>query len=674
MTTQPRSKKLSLPFIPVIGVLLLAAALRLYHIDFRALWFDEGLSVTFAHLPWREITHYNLLWQDVNPPIYRQLLGLWTLLVGTSAFTVRWFSGWLGILAIALTVRIGRRLGLGVGAGLAAAALVALAPMQVFFSQEAKGYTFIQVCILLAIWLWLSLLDKIGLKQPGRWPLQGFLTPPPSPPLAGRGIEGVGVSGAQPGRPGKKYHPAWPLAAIWVILALALGSHSTVWLVLAVMTLWTILWARRRLVGWLLVVGTLGAAWAAWFTPIAGAVMQGATRAGAESGMAAPRGPAAYLSAMLRELAAGPGGPDWAGWVLGGILILLAGWGLWRGRIPPRSKWILATWVTVPVLLGMAVQVIVPFFLPRFFLYVVPGLMVMAALGLESLPRRWMMPAGVGALALLMAFPLAEHYTRPSDPAADYRPLAADLAHRIRPGDALIYSYSWQPGLLDTYLPDNLWPTYYLSFFPPETIDEELGGILSRHGRVWLVTYQLGAEDPIHAAGQWLLAHAAAPESTWYGDGQLTLFIGPEAVVNPGPESETVRFDGGRITLTYAPVVARAAPGEPAGLALTWEAAEAIPQRYTVFLHLLGEGSVEPVAQQDSQPVNNLSPTYTWTPGEAIRDYRAVWLPTSLPQGATLRIVVGLYDGDTLERVPVDGGGDGVQIGTLLVDPSTPQW
>jgi hypothetical protein len=201
-----------------------------------------------------------------------------------------------------------------------------------------------------------------------------------------------------------------------------------------------------------------------------------------------------------------------------------------------------------------------------------------------------------------------------------------------------------------------------------------LGGILQRRGRVWLVTYQLGAEDPIHAAGQWLLAHAAAPASTWYGDGQVSLFLGPDAVLNPGLPSEVVTFDGGRITLAYAPVAAQAAPGEPIGVALTWEASEPIPERYTVFLHLLAAGSPEPLAQQDSQPVNNLRPTYAWVSGEAIQDYRALWLPTPLPQGETLQLVVGLYDGDTLERVPVDGGGSDVLIGTIIVDPSTPQW
>jgi hypothetical protein len=631
MMAHSRSQKSSTPLVVMVGVLLAATALRLYHIDFRALWFDEGVSVTFAHLPLREVMPNTALWEEVNPPLYRQILGLWTVLVGTSAFTVRWFSGWLGILAVALTYRLGHKLGFGERAALGGAALVTLAPMQVYYSQEAKGYTFIQACILVTVWLWLSFSNR-------------------------------------------KHPPGWYWASIWMALALALGSHATIWLMLGTMTLWTILWARKRWLGWSLVVGTLGLLWAIWFIPVSETILRGAATAAATSDMLGPRGPLAYLSQMAGEFAAGPEEPAWIPWALGSIALLLGAWGLWKGQAPRRSKWLLATWAIVPVLLGLGIQTVVFFMLPRFFLYVTPALWLPAALGLERLPRRWLAAVGAGVLALLMASQLAGHYVRPSDPTTDYRPLAADLAQRIRPQDALIYSYSWQPGFLDAYLPDNLLPTYYLSFFPPETIDEELGSILRRHGRVWLVTYQLGAEDPIHAAGQWLLAHAAAPTSAWYGDGQVSLFLGPEAVLNPGLPSATANFDGGRIALTYAPIAARAAPGEPIGVALTWEAHEPIPERYVVFLHLLAAESSEPLAQQDSQPVNNLRPSYTWTPGESIQDYRALWLPTSLPQGEPLRLVVGLYDGDTLARVPVDGDGDDVLIGTIVIDPSAPQW
>jgi hypothetical protein len=630
MSTHALSRKPRHLLFWMVIVLLLATAVRLYNIDFHALWFDEGVSITFAHLPLQDLMHYTILWEEVNPPIYRQALGLWTSAVGTSAFTVRWFSGWLGLLAVALTYQLGQKLKLEPNAALGGAVLVAIAPMQVFYSQEAKGYTFIQVCILTAIWLWLSI-------------------------------------------SGKKRPTGWHWISLSILLALAIGSHSTVWLMIGTMAFWAVVWERNRWSGWFLVIGSVGLAWLIWFVTVAETVMRGAATSAISSSMV-PRSPPTYLDAMLREFAAGPVAEIWVGWTTGAIILLLAGLGLWRGQAPRRTKWLLVSWTAFPILVGMGVQVVVPFFFPRFLLYVAPALMLMTSLGLEALPRRWMAITTTCIVTLLMAFSLRAQYMRPSDPATDYRPLAATLARRIHPEDALIYSYSWQPGFLDAYLPDDLRPTYYLSFFPPETIDEDMGSILSQHQRVWLVTYQLGVEDPIHATGQWLLAHAATPGSEWYGDGQLSLFLAPEAVVNPGPTSEVADFDGERITLTYAPVETRAAPGEPVGVALTWEASEPIAERFVVFLHLLNNGSPEPLAQQDSQPLNNLSPTYEWTSGEPLQGYRALWLPTSLPQGETLRLVVGLYDGDTLERVPVDSGGDSVQIGTIIVDPTTPQW
>jgi hypothetical protein len=36
-------------------------------------------------------------------------------------------------------------------------------------------------------------------------------------------------------------------------------------------------------------------------------------------------------------------------------------------------------------------------------------------------------------------------------------------------------------------------------------------------------------------------------------------------------------------------------------------------------------------------------------------------------QGGTFGVYVGLYDADTLERVPVDDGGDSVLIGHMML-------
>ncbi|MEK7278521.1 MAG: hypothetical protein AAB427_14310, partial [Chloroflexota bacterium] len=56
-----------------ILILLLATFLRLYHLDFRALWWDEGLSLLFARLDFVSNAQMAVKLADTNPPLYRLL-------------------------------------------------------------------------------------------------------------------------------------------------------------------------------------------------------------------------------------------------------------------------------------------------------------------------------------------------------------------------------------------------------------------------------------------------------------------------------------------------------------------------------------------------------------------------------------------------------------------------
>ena len=640
-------------------ILLLAAGLRLLWLDARALWFDEGVSLTFARFPLSDILRFHILWQDTNPPAYRVLLGGWLRLMGTTAFTARLLSVWLGVLCVALSVRLARMLRVGHGASLLTALLMAAAPMQVYYSREVKHYVYVQFFLLLLAVLWL------------RW----FPLPPRQMPQKG---------------------PRWRAAMLWsasvLATALAVGAHYMAGLAVAVMAAGALIWgvaARRkgadwrpvagRVLGWLAGQAIAGGLWLPWVLATVNSTIAGARTAAVNAGLA-PRGPLAYFGGMLLEFASGPVGPEWA---RGGLAVLLAGAALaglvhlWRNQ---PAGWLALAWLAGPLLLGLAAQRVIVFFLPRFLLYAMPALALLAGAGMSALRRGEEMRllareiiAGlpIATLALSGAL-LWSQYNLP-DPAPDLRPLAADLAEQMQPGDALIYSYSWQPGMLAAYLPEDRQPVYYASFFEPGTLEESLQAILDRHKRVWLLTYEIGADNPINDVGLWLLAHSASPGGTWYGESQLSLFIAPEQAHNPGPPRECADMDGGRITLCFAPLegTPELEPATPLVLALSWQASVPLEERYVVFVHVLGPDSPVPVAQQDGEPVNGLHPTYTWLPDQPVIDLHAVNLPPELAaQDRVFEVRVGLYDGDTLERVPVDGGGDSVLIGSFrLAEP-----
>ena len=83
-------------------------------------------------------------------------------------------------------------------------------------------------------------------------------------------------------------------------------------------------------------------------------------------------------------------------------------------------------------------------------------------------------------------------------------------------------------------------------------------------------------------------------------------------------------------------------------LTLYWQALERVNGRYKVFVHVVDDfGRI--VAQQDSDPGSGAAPTQTWRVGEAVTDTYEL----SLPDGGPYELLIGLYDPDTGQRLPV---------------------
>ena len=93
-------------------------------------------------------------------------------------------------------------------------------------------------------------------------------------------------------------------------------------------------------------------------------------------------------------------------------------------------------------------------------------------------------------------------------------------------------------------------------------------------------------------------------------------------------------------------------------LALYWQARDGTPRPddVTVFVHLL-DADETVVAGHDNPPCRGTCPVSTWQPGEVIRDEYTLQVPASLSPG-DYRIEIGMYDPQTLTRLPVAGVGD----------------
>ncbi|MGH2628799.1 MAG: glycosyltransferase family 39 protein, partial [Anaerolineales bacterium] len=147
-----RWRMASLPVVPG-AILVLAAALRVWHLGAKPLWFDETWSVFIARQPLEEIPRLLRLY-DHLPPLYYLLLNIWIALFGTAEASVRLPSVLAGVGAVGATFFLAERVA-GRRVALLGAALLAISPFQIAAAQEARTYSFITLFALGAAYgLW----------------------------------------------------------------------------------------------------------------------------------------------------------------------------------------------------------------------------------------------------------------------------------------------------------------------------------------------------------------------------------------------------------------------------------------------------------------------------------------------------------------------------------------
>lgn len=108
---------------------------------------------------------------------------------------------------------------------------------------------------------------------------------------------------------------------------------------------------------------------------------------------------------------------------------------------------------------------------------------------------------------------------------------------------------------------------------------------------------------------------------------------------------EQVRFLG------YAVEPQTLKAGGELHLTLYWQARAPMDVSYKVFTHLLDAGA-SMWGQVDAFPVNGTRPTTGWLPGEIIVDRYQIPIDPAAPPGEYF-VELGMYDPDTLERLPV---------------------
>jgi hypothetical protein len=613
-------------------LLLLAFGARLYALDARPLWWDEGLTLTFAYLPPRANAAFAVATADVNPPFYRWSVGALTALAGVSLFTTRLVTVYASLLVVAAAYALGRRL-LGCAPAAWAMPLLALSPLQIYYAQEAKGYAFAAAAVLLNVIFW--------------WQIQ---------------------------RATSRRMLAFQIGYALTLL-LAVGANYLAILALVLQNAFTFVFSLQALregVAW----RPVARRWAGWLglqtlallplLPFVVATFGGTTTGLAETSATAARlDPLNYAWRFVAAFAAGEKLENAWRLVLAVALLLAAGAGWLATRQPQRGY--LAAWLFGPILLGYVFHLQFPWFYPRFLLFVQPAFLLLAGAGL-AVVARWNGNWGrllLLPLLLLHFLSLQDHYRAPPRYVEDgaWPALFAAIGPYVREGDGLIARYPWMPGYMATYLPPGPRPEWVLGFFEAEEMDQQLAALLSGYGRVWQIDYQTTPWDPHNDSAQWMRGRAALTYWQEAGPGFASLFIHPDRLAGRRPfEPKISRFDNG-VYARWTPHEGPAEPGEPVGLQLTWWTERPLHTHLVRFLHLV-DGNGLLVAQVDSEPALGVLLSYDWPPGQELLDPVALLLPLELPPG-TYELRLGLYDRQTLARISLEQDHDFVVVGYL---------
>jgi hypothetical protein len=180
--------------------------------------------------------------------------------------------------------------------------------------------------------------------------------------------------------------------------------------------------------------------------------------------------------------------------------------------------------------------------------------------------------------------------------------------------------------------------------------------------RTWLVTIGFPPAAPDNAVEQWLARHAFKASDTWFDDVRLVGF-GTAPTTTSRPIEATL---GETLRLLEVHLAEPLRPGQVLPVEFVWQPLSQPPVDYNLFLQLL-DAAGAPVAQHDNPPQAGYAPTSTWQPGSQISDRHGLILPPDL-RPDSYRLIAGLYDPTTGQRLAVSSGSDFVDLGRLKVE------
>lgn len=454
-------------------IILIGLALRAFRLDHQSMWYDEAISRWVGTWPLDEVVRFAFV-DRVHPPLYFLMLDVWQR-VGDSVYLARFFSlGW-GVLVIPMTYWLGRRVAGRRAAGLAAA-LVALSPFDVWYSQEIRMYTLVTVFVLAATGFLLRSLRR------------------------NRTIDWIGYS-------------------VFVVLS-AYTHHVTLFMFLphAIVVVLNVRRWRTIFRRWALAVAVAVVLYLPWLIPVA---LDGGFSRTATGWILPPT--AADLGFTAYAFAVGMT-TDWSlTWTWLPLAVWSVGWVMAlrnsRDREWRLSQTLLVWMILVPLALVWVLSLRKPFYVTRYFAPLQPAAAILACAGWAAVARArrvWFLLAA-SVVAAIYGVALFNMYFVPRYFRQDWRAAAQYLCPQLQTADRVIMSRETinQRILLDYYCAR----TIGVEPVPgPDSLDgggsafdAELKRVLSGSKRAWLVVSVASAPLTNLHGFNWLDLDRAAP-------------------------------------------------------------------------------------------------------------------------------------------------------------------
>jgi mannosyltransferase len=159
---------------PLIAITSLAAVLRLATLGSQSFWYDEAFTPVHVLRASLGMTLHNVVHTENTPPLWYLLEWGISRVLGTGVVALRLLSALAGIATVPVAWTIGRELA-GRRVAIVTAALVAVSPLLVWYSQEARAYGLFVLLASLALLCFLRALREPSARHLGAFALSASL-------------------------------------------------------------------------------------------------------------------------------------------------------------------------------------------------------------------------------------------------------------------------------------------------------------------------------------------------------------------------------------------------------------------------------------------------------------------------------------------------------------------